>query len=315
MTQLFMPSAGFLQARGEAQRTFHEKAAAAARAGFGNRVFVRAVVEVSNYCRENCAYCGMRRDNRNLSRFRAAHEQLAELLRLRSEAGTLREQTNALRKLREEIRELQDHSITTPSPTSQRAPAETGAELSAEIIDAMRNVCHWLPQASQLFANDHEAKAPTGFSELRNYFPKPDGRRITGLYTFEFVRDDGPLPGDNLILREGQARQGPDGRWMRVYGFADGRVVEATSDDREFKATAEELFRRLTNLDKTVVLGGVNYYVTQDPSLVSADRHSTLINLTMPVGADIVTEFWATTLMPTVLAASTSCSKSSQRWR
>ena len=75
-----MPSAGFLQARGEAQRTFHEKAAAAARAGFGNRVFVRAVVEVSNYCRENCAYCGMRRDYRNLSRFRAAHEQLAELL-------------------------------------------------------------------------------------------------------------------------------------------------------------------------------------------------------------------------------------------
>src|SRR5512143_2604607 len=80
MTQPFMASAGFLQARGEAQRAFHEKAAAAARACFGNRVFVRGVVEVSNYCRENCAYCGMRRDTRNLSRFRAAHEQLAELL-------------------------------------------------------------------------------------------------------------------------------------------------------------------------------------------------------------------------------------------
>ncbi|HEY6169310.1 MAG TPA: radical SAM protein, partial [Verrucomicrobiae bacterium] len=44
------------------------------------RVFLRAVVEVSNYCRENCVYCGMRRDNRALSRFRAAHDQLAELL-------------------------------------------------------------------------------------------------------------------------------------------------------------------------------------------------------------------------------------------
>lgn len=47
---------------------------------FGREVFVRAVVEVSNFCRENCSYCGMRRDNRALSRFRAEAEQLAELL-------------------------------------------------------------------------------------------------------------------------------------------------------------------------------------------------------------------------------------------
>jgi biotin synthase len=41
---------------------------------------VRAVVEISNFCRENCAYCGMRRDNRRLARFRAQAEQIAELL-------------------------------------------------------------------------------------------------------------------------------------------------------------------------------------------------------------------------------------------
>jgi biotin synthase len=38
------------------------------------------VVEVSNFCRENCHYCGMRRDNRSLDRFRARHDELAELL-------------------------------------------------------------------------------------------------------------------------------------------------------------------------------------------------------------------------------------------
>jgi biotin synthase len=38
------------------------------------------VVEISNYCRQNCHYCGMRRSNRELKRFRAQHEQLAELL-------------------------------------------------------------------------------------------------------------------------------------------------------------------------------------------------------------------------------------------
>jgi len=38
------------------------------------------VVEISNYCRENCAYCGMRRSNRSLARYRAQPDLLAELL-------------------------------------------------------------------------------------------------------------------------------------------------------------------------------------------------------------------------------------------
>jgi biotin synthase len=48
---------------------------------FGRRVFVRGVVEVSNFCRQNCSYCGMRRDNRDLHRFRLELESLRELVR------------------------------------------------------------------------------------------------------------------------------------------------------------------------------------------------------------------------------------------
>ncbi len=69
-----------LNASGSRQTALHESAAEATRAGFGRNVFVRAVVEVSNFCRENCAYCGMRRDNRTLHRYRARQEQIAELL-------------------------------------------------------------------------------------------------------------------------------------------------------------------------------------------------------------------------------------------
>src|SRR6185503_15940218 len=47
---------------------------------FGSQVFMRGVVEVSNFCRENCHYCGMRRQNRALKRFRAGADELAELL-------------------------------------------------------------------------------------------------------------------------------------------------------------------------------------------------------------------------------------------
>jgi biotin synthase len=75
-----MPTRDTLFATGAAQAALHEAAAAAVRNNFKQYVFVRAVVEISNYCRENCAYCGMRRSNRGLKRYRAKHEQLAELL-------------------------------------------------------------------------------------------------------------------------------------------------------------------------------------------------------------------------------------------
>lgn len=37
---------------------------------FGNRAYLRAVIEFANNCRCNCHYCGMRRDNTSLERFR-----------------------------------------------------------------------------------------------------------------------------------------------------------------------------------------------------------------------------------------------------
>lgn len=80
MKEMEIPAAGTLHARGGAQTLLHERASEAARQQFGRRVFVRAVLEISNYCRQNCRYCGMRRENRLLTRFRARHEQLAELV-------------------------------------------------------------------------------------------------------------------------------------------------------------------------------------------------------------------------------------------
>ena len=80
MNEPSTPSTEVLHSLGSAQTAFHQRAAEATRARFGRDVFVRAVVEISNFCRENCSYCGMRRSNRSLHRFRAKHEQLADLL-------------------------------------------------------------------------------------------------------------------------------------------------------------------------------------------------------------------------------------------
>src|SRR5262245_28091215 len=76
----FRIDAGQFNVAGKEQEILHARAASTAMEQFGRRVFLRGVVEVSNYCRENCHYCGMRRDNRTLHRFRAQHEQLAEML-------------------------------------------------------------------------------------------------------------------------------------------------------------------------------------------------------------------------------------------
>ena len=76
----YQPSIGDLLARGSSQGALHEQAADSAVQKFGRKVFVRGVVEISNFCRENCAYCGMRRDNDLLERARAKHDEIAELL-------------------------------------------------------------------------------------------------------------------------------------------------------------------------------------------------------------------------------------------
>lgn len=80
MDSSFLPNAGMLASRGADQTRWMAQAAALRDQVFGRQVFVRAVVEVSNFCRENCEYCGMRRDNKSLHRFRSQVDQLAEVV-------------------------------------------------------------------------------------------------------------------------------------------------------------------------------------------------------------------------------------------
>ncbi|MBQ8702785.1 MAG: [Bacteroidales bacterium] len=63
---------------------FDELAAEARRlrdAVYGRRVFMRGLIEVSNHCRNNCLYCGIRRDAR-CRRYRLSVEQIMECCRV-----------------------------------------------------------------------------------------------------------------------------------------------------------------------------------------------------------------------------------------
>jgi biotin synthase len=45
----------------------------------GNEVHLRALIEFSNYCRQNCVYCGLRRDNARLKRYRIEPDDIIKL--------------------------------------------------------------------------------------------------------------------------------------------------------------------------------------------------------------------------------------------
>ena len=43
---------------------------------YGHDVYIRGLIEFTNYCRNNCYYCGIRRDNRHLERYRLTKEEI-----------------------------------------------------------------------------------------------------------------------------------------------------------------------------------------------------------------------------------------------
>jgi biotin synthase len=43
---------------------------------FGRRVYFRGLIEFTNYCKNNCYYCGIRHDNANIARYRLTHSQI-----------------------------------------------------------------------------------------------------------------------------------------------------------------------------------------------------------------------------------------------
>jgi biotin synthase len=53
----------------------------------GDDVHLRGIIEFSNHCIRNCAYCGLRRDNRNLRRYRLAPDAIVAVAMRVAAAG------------------------------------------------------------------------------------------------------------------------------------------------------------------------------------------------------------------------------------
>ena len=54
---------------------------------FGNSIFKRGLIEISNRCKNDCYYCGIRRSNSSLERYRMSKDEILEACKLGNSLG------------------------------------------------------------------------------------------------------------------------------------------------------------------------------------------------------------------------------------
>lgn len=47
---------------------------------FFDKVYLRGLIEISNYCKNNCKYCGIRRDNNDIKRYRLTRDDIIQCI-------------------------------------------------------------------------------------------------------------------------------------------------------------------------------------------------------------------------------------------
>lgn len=62
--------------RGECAQYLYKNAAEVRESIYGNKIYIRGLIEFTNYCKNNCLYCGIRRGNKNADRYRLIPEEI-----------------------------------------------------------------------------------------------------------------------------------------------------------------------------------------------------------------------------------------------
>jgi hypothetical protein len=162
----------------------------------------------------------------------------AELARLRNEANTLRQTTNELAALREENRQLWNAFSSSAPDSSTAFRAESYARLNYSRA--------WM-MAFMIYAQANNHILPTNFAQAGPFFASSveqggnaEVGALAGLLTnqFEVVFSGADFLGTNAgsvaVIRETLPRQSDNGKWIRIYAFADGHSEGVGSPDGDF---------------------------------------------------------------------------------
>jgi len=71
----------------ELDQYLFDKAVAVRHKIYGNDIYIRGLIELTNYCKNDCFYCGIRMSNKNAERYRLTKEQVLDCCRTGYELG------------------------------------------------------------------------------------------------------------------------------------------------------------------------------------------------------------------------------------
>ena len=70
------------------RQALFRRAAEERRRWYGDTIYVRGLIELTSYCKNNCLYCGIRAGNSNAGRYRLDEETVLECCRLSTSSLT-----------------------------------------------------------------------------------------------------------------------------------------------------------------------------------------------------------------------------------
>ena len=148
-----------------------------------------------------------------------------ELARLRNEVAALRLQTNDLAMLREANRQR----LAARPPAGGNSPLRTQAERMARMNFAKQAMVAFI-----LFAQKHGDYFPTNIVDAADFLPenlraKTDDFEVL----YQGKLRDVPNPANTIVLRGTDSWQN-NGKWVRIYAFADGHIEVANTPNNDF---------------------------------------------------------------------------------
>ncbi len=171
----------------------------------------------------------------------------AELARLRALVEALREQTNQLAK---QVADKRRQAGTQFYSAGDFNLLDRNHELEITFAGGPRshgklNDARVLTAALREYAGEHQGGFPQNLDEVAPYLPKPlepdspswVNAPLSGTNDFEILfqgsqNDLSNIPPRRVaLIRERQPWLTPDGKWARVYGYADGAASTVESDD------------------------------------------------------------------------------------
>jgi RNA polymerase sigma factor (sigma-70 family) len=167
-------------------------------------------------------------------------EQFNELLKLRGEVGTLKNQLATAEKLQAQA---ETRAQTTAPANQEKQPADL-LEQQKRAIGAKGGDAHIYLSAFMDYANGHNGQFPTNWDQIRDKINTPGQ---TGTNQFEIVYQGQlnfntlrPNLHSTILIREYLAWPTSDGKWAKEYGFADGHAEPVILSDGNFTAWEQQ---------------------------------------------------------------------------